>query len=214
VHEGIFVFKVDHRSATVIVAQRRRSADQRHARSTTMTSRILTLAIALAVGVPSLAEEPMRVGMVYVVGNTVTRDQVIRETIELEPGRYLRPADMRSAEARLAALGIFASGQSRPRVTVIEGESTFKDIIVTVKEKSTSSWRTSWTLTPWDGPVLHVVWEERNFDPWRWPVCWDDIIEGRAFRGANQNVRIETTLNARQCVSIADHMCSVFSGLR
>jgi outer membrane protein insertion porin family len=39
----------------------------------------------------------------------------------------------------------------------------------------------------------NVTINERNFDILRWPTSWDDVMEGRAFRGAGQEFRIEAS---------------------
>jgi outer membrane protein insertion porin family len=41
------------------------------------------------------------------------------------------------------------------------------------------------------GLVGSIVLNERNFDILRPPTSFDDILEGRAFRGAGQEFRIE-----------------------
>jgi outer membrane protein assembly factor BamA len=176
----------------------------------------IALLIMLVCFATSAAQDVMKVGNVYIVGNTITRDDIIREAVRLSPGQYLRAAEVRDSESRLSAVGLFeTSGSSRPTVTVvIDDDSVFKDVIVTVKEKTASIWRTTWTLTLWDGPALHLSWEERNFDPLRWPACWEDVVEGRAFRGANQKVTLDATFTARQCVGVAEFACSAFWGLR
>ncbi|HUG19084.1 MAG TPA: POTRA domain-containing protein [Planctomycetaceae bacterium] len=41
------------------------------------------------------------------------------------------------------------------------------------------------------GLVGNIVLDERNFDLFRPPTSWDDIVEGRAWRGAGQTFRLE-----------------------
>ena len=139
--------------------------------------------------------EPAKVGNVYIVGNTVTRDNVIRRVIGLEPGQYLRYPEVKAGEANLSRLGIFeASPESgtRPTITVVEdSESVFKDVIVNVKETHTGSIMFGAGINSDAGLVGSIVVNERNFDITRFPTSWEDVWEGRAFRGAGQELRIE-----------------------
>ena len=41
------------------------------------------------------------------------------------------------------------------------------------------------------GVTGQIVIDERNFDPWRLPTSWDDVINGTAWRGAGQGFRLE-----------------------
>ena len=71
--------------------------------------------------------EPARVGEVVVVGNTRTREDVIRRDIPLVPGQIL---DDRGLEATRRNLARF-----RPEISVIEEAGTsFRTILVDVHE--------------------------------------------------------------------------------
>ena len=141
------------------------------------------------------SSEPAKVGNVYIVGNTVTQDRVIRRVIGLEPGQYLRYPEVKAAENNLARLGLFDASPetgTRPTVTVIEdSDSVFKDVMVNVKETQTGSLMFGAGINSDAGLVGSVVVNERNFDLFRLPTSWEDVWEGRAFRGAGQELRIE-----------------------
>src|SRR5206468_9468693 len=87
---------------------------------------------------------PARVGQVYVVGNEVTRQNVILRQVPLYPGQVLTYPDLRVAERNLAKLNIFESNPEagvRPTVSVIDpdGPNPAKDILVNVQETHTGS---------------------------------------------------------------------------
>ena len=87
---------------------------------------------------------PAKVGQIYIVGNDVTRQNVILRQIPLYPGQILTYPDLRLAEKNLAKLGIFeTNGQTgvRPTVSVmdIDSDTEFKDILVQVQEQPTGS---------------------------------------------------------------------------
>src|SRR4051794_40136609 len=79
------------------------------------------------------ARKFMRVGNIFVVGNTATRQPVILRQIPLYPGNVLSVAGLETGARNLARLNLF---KGKPTVTVLdpEEESKFKDILVTVEE--------------------------------------------------------------------------------
>jgi len=140
--------------------------------------------------------EPARVGRVEIRGNTVTRDNVIRRLVGLYPGQVLTYPDIAVAEANLNRVGIFAGpqeGSEGPKVTVLEndGSSPFNDILVEVGEKPTGSFQLGVGVNSNAGLSGSIVLNERNFDLFRVPTSFEDILAGRAFRGAGQEFRIE-----------------------
>jgi outer membrane protein assembly complex protein YaeT len=139
---------------------------------------------------------PVKVGRVIIVGNTVTQDEVIRRALGLYPGQVLRFPELRLAEKNLTRLGIFETNPEtgvRPTVTAIpvEGDPTTQDILVQVKETHTGSFQIGAGFNTDNGLVGSIVLNERNFDILRFPTSWSDFLEGKAFRGANQELRIE-----------------------
>lgn len=141
------------------------------------------------------AAEPSKVGNVYVTGNDVTSDHVIRRAVGLYPGQYLRYPEVRIGEANLQRLGIFDNNPetgTRPNITVVEDtDSVFKDVIINVKETHTGSLMFGAGVNSDAGLIGSVVLNERNFSLFRFPTSWADIVEGRAFRGDGQEFRIE-----------------------
>jgi outer membrane protein insertion porin family len=139
---------------------------------------------------------PARVGQVFIVGNEVTRQNVILRQVPLYPGQILTYPDLRQAERNLARLNIFeANGESgvRPTVTVInpDDDNEFKDILVQVQETRTGSLMFGVGVNSDAGLTGSVVLNERNFDILRPPTSVDDLLSGRAFRGAGQEFRAE-----------------------
>lgn len=137
---------------------------------------------------------PARVGQVIIVGNDVTQDRVIRRVVGLFPGQVLRYPELRIAENDLARLGIFNTDPEkgiRPTLTVLENDSGFHDVLVTVQEAPTGSLMFGAGVNSNAGLVGSIVLNEKNFDLFRPPTSIADIMEGRAFRGAGQEFRIE-----------------------
>lgn len=139
---------------------------------------------------------PSQVGEIIIIGNTVTRDSVIRRQIPLYPGQLLTYPEMRVAEANLARLNIFDVNPEmgiRPTVTVIDPDSDnpVKDILVNVQETQTGSLLFGLGFNSDAGFTGSIVLNERNFDITRFPTSIEDLLSGRAFRGGGQEFRIE-----------------------
>ncbi len=144
-----------------------------------------------------IKEQPQsQVGQVIIVGNDVTQDRVIRRVIGLYPGQPLRYPELRLAERDLAKLSIFkadAESGVHPTLMVLnpEDDKQFKDILVTVQETQTGSLMFGAGFNSDSGIVGSIVLNERNFDIFRFPTSLSDIWEGKAWRGAGQELRIE-----------------------
>lgn len=135
--------------------------------------------------------QPNRVGRVILAGNSVTRDKVIMRQLGLLPGQILQYPMLEQARMRLARLGIFDQN-APPDVQVLPGDndSGFKDILVTVQETRTGQFMVGGGLNSNSGVSGNIAINERNFDILRFPTSIDDFIQGRAFRGNGQELRI------------------------
>lgn len=137
---------------------------------------------------------PARVGQIFIIGNERTRDNVILRQVPLFPGQILTFPDLDIAKANLMRLNIFTSGPDGPppEVNVLdrEGEAEFKDIEVRVNEANTGSLIFGVGVNSNTGLVGSIVLNERNFDIFNPPTSLQDFLNGRAWRGAGQNLRI------------------------
>jgi outer membrane protein insertion porin family len=135
------------------------------------------------------------VGEVIIVGNTVTQDRVIRRMLQgIQPGQVLRYPELRIAERDLARLNIFEMNPElgiRPTVQALDSPGPFKDILVKVQETRTGSLMLGAGINSDNGVVGSIVLNERNFDIFRFPTSFADFFDGKAFRGAGQELRIE-----------------------
>lgn len=139
---------------------------------------------------------PARVGQIIVIGNEVTRENVIRRQIPLYPGQVLTYPELRVAERNLSRLNIFENKPEagvRPTVTVLDpdSDSEYKDVLVTVQETQTGSLLFGVGVNSDAGLTGSIVLNERNFDILRPPTSFEDILSMRAFRGGGQEFRIE-----------------------
>ena len=140
--------------------------------------------------------QPTKVAQIFIVGNEVTRENVIRRQIPLYPGQILTYPDLRLAERNLARLNIFETNPAtgiRPTVTVIDPDldTEYKDILVTVNETQTGSLLFGVGVNSDAGLTGSIVLNERNFDISKFPTSLDDLLSGHAFRGGGQEFRAE-----------------------
>ncbi len=134
-----------------------------------------------------------QVGGIKIIGNTITRDSVIRKAANLSPGQVVDTRGLRIAERRLNRLGIFHAA-----VEFGNDEGEFRNVYIGIKEISTTRVALEMAINSQGEPVLIFVIEERNFDPNRWPCSLDDITESRMFRGNGQRIGFEWRIPLRQ----------------
>jgi outer membrane protein assembly factor BamA len=144
---------------------------------------------------PAKETAPVTVGRVIIVGNKITRDDVIRKAVALFPGQQLRLPELEKSERKLARLGIFEVDPkkgTRPTVTAVDTDDpTIKDVLVQVQETHTGTCTFAAGCSI-DGRLrISCVLDERNLDPARVPTGPKDWIDGRAFRGAGQKFHFE-----------------------
>jgi outer membrane protein assembly complex protein YaeT len=144
-----------------------------------------------------MTERPAaKTGQIIIYGNKVTKQNVILRQIPLYPGQVLTYPDLRVAERNLARLNIFENDQEkgiRPTVEVLDpdGPNPIKDIAVHVEETRTGSLMFGLGVNSDAGLSGSIVLNERNFDILRPPTSLDDLLSGRAWRGAGQEFRAE-----------------------
>ncbi len=113
---------------------------------------------------------------INVVGNTRTKDKVIRREVLVSPGDIFNTVRMDISKKRLENLGYFAKVETYPEETGIEGR---KDLLVQVEEKRTGSLNFGAGFSTVDNLVGFVELTQGNFDLMNWP----------SFTGAGQKFR-------------------------
>jgi outer membrane protein assembly complex protein YaeT len=150
----------------------------------------------VAVHYEIIERPPATVGQIIIIGNTTTREQVIRRQLDIFPGQVLSYPNLRTSEAKLARLNIFEVAPDkgiRPTLEVLDpdSDSPVKDVLVNVEETRTGSLMFGVGVNSDAGLTGSIVLNERNFDILRPPTSLDDLLSGRAFRGGGQEFRLE-----------------------
>lgn len=151
---------------------------------------------------PQLTEEPGQLKLVYkiteggkylvgrvdFVGNTKTMDKVARRQMPLFPGEVFNLKKMRRGIERLQNSQYFEEVLYRIEDS---DDPQLKNLVVELKEGSTGSIRFGGGYSSNFGFLGLLELQQRNFDISDLPKSLQDVIDGTAFAGAGQNLRIQ-----------------------
>jgi outer membrane protein insertion porin family len=119
---------------------------------------------------------PSFVQRINIVGNTRTKDKVIRREVLIAPGDIFNSVRVETTKKRLDNLGYFSKVETYPEDTGVTGR---KDLIIQVEEKRTGSLNFGAGFSTIDNLVGFVEMSQGNFDLLNWPN----------FTGAGQKFR-------------------------
>ena len=139
----------------------------------------LDLLVAVQEGRSSLT------GLVTIQGNFLTKDKVIRRLVRVRPGRPLDGPEVDRARDRIRATRLFNDVQVAIQQPSPENPEV-RDIIVEVKEKNTGSFNFGAGLASDTGIFGEFSFRQQNFDIADPPMSVEELLAGRAFRGAGQ----------------------------
>src|SRR5205823_4602198 len=134
---------------------------------------------------------PSFVQRVNIVGNTRTKDKVIRREVLISPGDILNSVRVETTKKRLENLGYFEKVETFPEDTGVSGR---KDLTIQVQEKRTGSLNFGAGFSTIDQLVGFVEMSQGNFDLLNWPN----------FTGAGQKFRFRIQYgNTRKDVTLS-----------
>lgn len=113
---------------------------------------------------------------VNIVGNTRTKDKVIRREVLIVPGDIYNTVRVDTSKKRLDNLGYFSKVDTFPEDTDVDGR---KDLTIQVEEKRTGALNFGAGFSTIDSLVGFVELTQGNFDLMNWPT----------FTGAGQKFR-------------------------
>jgi outer membrane protein insertion porin family len=119
---------------------------------------------------------PSFVQRINIVGNTRTKDKVIRREVLIAPGDIMNSVRVETTKKRLDNLGYFEKVETFPEDTGVPGR---KDLTIQVQEKRTGSLNFGAGFSTIDQLVGFVEMTQGNFDLLNWP----------SFTGAGQKFR-------------------------
>lgn len=133
---------------------------------------------------------PVIAGIVRIQGNAITKDNVIRRKLRIQPGRPLDGHEMEMAKMRLEATQLFSDVRVTPQAPDPVNPGAPRDVLVEVKERNTGSLNFGVGIGSDSGFFGQISLNQNNFDISDTPQTFDEFISGRAFRGAGQNFSI------------------------
>lgn len=128
---------------------------------------------------------PATVGLVEIQGNFLTRDNVIRRHIRLQPGRPLDATEIDRTTRRIRETRHF----NDVRITIQDphpDNPEERDVLVEVRERNTGSMTFGAAFGTDQGFFGEISLTQTNFDLLDTPESFGELISGRAFRGAGQ----------------------------
>lgn len=114
---------------------------------------------------------------INIIGNTRTKDKVIRREVSVAPGDIYNTVRVDATKKRLENLGYFAKVETYPEDTGVAGR---RDLAIQVEEKRTGSLSFGGGFSTIDNLVAFAELTQGNFDIQDWP----------GFTGAGQKFRL------------------------
>src|SRR5947207_12652412 len=114
---------------------------------------------------------------INIIGNTRTKDKVIRREVLIAPGDVFNTVRVDTTKKRLENLGYFSKVETYPEETDIAGR---KDLMILVQEKRTGSFSFGGGFSTIDQLVGFAELTQGNFDLLNWPT----------FTGGGQKFRL------------------------
>lgn len=115
---------------------------------------------------------------INIVGNTRTKDKVIRREVLIVPGDIFSTTRVETSKKRLDNLGYFSKVETYPQDSDVPGR---KDLTIEVEEKRTGALNFGAGFSTIDSLVVFAELTQGNFDITNWP----------AFTGAGQKFRLK-----------------------
>src|SRR2546430_3130527 len=122
---------------------------------------------------------------INIIGNTRTKDKVIRREILVRPGDVFDTVRMDTTKKRLENLGYFTKVEAYPEETGVEGR---KDLVIQVEEKRTGSLNFGAGYSTVDKLIGFVELTQGNFDISNWP----------GLTGAGQKFRAKAQIGSQR----------------
>ena len=122
---------------------------------------------------------------INIVGNTRTKDKVIRREVLIAPGDVFNTVRVDVTKKRLENLGYFAKVETYPEDTGVPGR---KDLTIQVEEKRTGALSFGGGFSTIDQLIVFAELTQGNFDLLNWP----------GFTGAGQKFRLRMQLGTQR----------------
>ncbi len=134
-----------------------------------------------------LEGERITIGKIEIVGNQVTKDNVIRRVLLIQPTEPYNALAAEESRRQLMNTALFTKVDIQPKAA---GRDHERDVLVLVEEGRTTSFMIGAGISSDAGLLGTVRIENRNFDLGNWPRTWGQLFSPNAFKGAGQTLAI------------------------
>lgn len=132
-----------------------------------------------------------KAGMVIIQGNSLTQQKVVRREVTIRPDRWLDATESRDTEQRLRESRLFDPAGVKVTIQPEDpAQPGYRDVLVEVEETDTGSLSFGAAVDSDAGLTGVINLNQRNFDIADTPDSFDELIKGRAFRGAGQTFNL------------------------
>ncbi len=139
-------------------------------------------------------DERFRIGMINITGNERVQDKVVRRVLDeydFQPGNWYNGDYARGDGTGLLEKMVRQETMSESAAITPTGKNPgVRDAQVSVAEGQTGFVMLGAGVGSDSGVIGQLVFEQRNFDISDTPESFEDLISGRAFKGAGQTLRI------------------------
>ena len=134
---------------------------------------------------------PQKVGLVEIMGNTVTKDNVIRRLIGLTPGQPFNVEEAARSKERIKQTGLFRPATVSMTLQPEDPNNPgYQDLLVEVEEQRTGTVSFGVIAGSDSGLLGNISIDQGNFDVADVPESWDEFLHGKSFIGAGQKFRM------------------------
>ncbi|OVE82485.1 outer membrane protein assembly factor BamA [bacterium M21] len=130
--------------------------------------------------------QPASIRDIYISGNDITKDNVIRRELSVKPGEPGDRGEIDSSKNRLKGLGYFESVETMITDTQ---DKEWKDLHVRVQEGRTAQIAATASISDADSALFGVELRQSNFDIFGWD---------NGFRGGGQRIRAAANVGDSQ----------------
>ncbi len=132
-------------------------------------------------------DDQYRVGRIDIRGNDITQERVIRRELRFFPEQLFNTVAVQESRRQLEETWLFEDVAITP---VESDEPGVRDALVQISEGRTAEFLVGVGVSTDMGLMGTISLTERNFDILNWPTSWEELVSGRAWRGAGQTFRM------------------------
>jgi len=131
--------------------------------------------------------KPTTLGQIVTGRNEITQQKVVLRQIDLKPDRPVDDSALEESQRRLDGLRLFVPNAIRVKVLPEDPRRPgVRDVYMETPETNTGEFNIGAAIGSDAGVVGTISLVQRNFDVFDTPDSFEELISGRAFRGAGQ----------------------------